>query len=253
MKKGKIRFSIVIPCYNEANFISKTISSIKAQNFKGSTEIIVVDNNSNDKTIEIALKAKVKVVKEKNAGVCFARQTGTKIAQGEIIISTDADTLHSKDWLSNIDKCFNENPKAVAVCGPCKYYDGPWWGKAYTFFLFIPVKLISKITGRPFYITATNTAFKKSAFIKYDTNLTQGGDELDLLDKLRRKGKVIFYYNNPVYTSARRLKRGLFYNLFITFIIYYLLAYNLNRIFKRSIIGMAPAFRENQKNKFKLR
>lgn len=248
MTKDKIRFSVVIPCFNEESYISKTIDSIKKQDYEGNIEIIVVDNNCTDKTVAICKQKNIKIVNEKKAGVCYARNAGTKAASGEIIISTDADTLHSKYWLSNIDKAFKVSNKIVAVCGPCKYFDGPWWGKVYPYLLFIPVKLISKITGRPFYITATNTAFKKSAFKKYNTTLTQGGDELDLLYNLRKKGKVVFYYTNPVYTSARRLNRGLLYNLFITFLIYYLLAYNLNRIFQKSIIGMAPAFRERGAN-----
>lgn len=246
MKKQKFRFSVVIPCYNEQYYLIKTLKSLKAQSYDGSYEIIIVDNNCTDKTVEIAKAFNVKIIKEKTPGVCHAREAGAKNASGEIIISTDADTVHKKDWLKTIDETFANNPGAVAVCGPCRYFDGPWWGKVYPLLLFIPVRIMSGLIGRPFYITATNTAFKKSAFIGYNHSLTQGGDELDLLHNLRKKGKVIFKYSNPVYTSARRLESGLFYNLFVSFLFYYLLAYNINKIFNRTIIGMAPAFRENK-------
>jgi formate hydrogenlyase subunit 3/multisubunit Na+/H+ antiporter MnhD subunit len=76
-------------------------------------------------------------------------------------------------------------------------------------------------------------------------SLTQGGDELDLLRKLRRRGRVVYDHANPTYTSGRRLTRGLVYNLFVTLFVHYLLAYSLNRLFRRRILGSAPAYRDN--------
>jgi hypothetical protein len=50
--------------------------------------------------------------------------------------------------------------------------------------------------------------------------------------------------HNVVTTSARRLQRGLLYNFFVSFLVYYLLAYWLNRLSQRQTFGMAPAFRQ---------
>jgi len=249
MKSSTLRFSVVVPCFNEASYIEKTLKSLKNQDFEGEYEIIIVDNNCTDKTVEIVNKYNVNVVSEKNPGVCFARQAGMEAAKGEIVISTDADTIHSKNWLSIIDKSFNNYSDAVAVCGPCKYFDGPWWGRVYPYLLFFPDYIYSKLIKRPFYITATNTAYNKSKFKGYDTSMTQGGDEMYVLHSIKKKGRVVFNYSNPVFTSARRLKGGLIYNLFVSFIFYYLIAYNVNKLFKRRIIGTAPAFRENMASK----
>ena len=49
-----VRFSVVIPCYNEADYIADTIKSLRAQTFRGGYEIVVVDNNCTDDTVEIA-------------------------------------------------------------------------------------------------------------------------------------------------------------------------------------------------------
>lgn len=248
----KYRFSIVIPCYNEENYIAKTLSSINKQDFTGNYEVIVVDNNCDDKTADIAKKYGAKVVQESKPGVCWARQAGTEIAKGEIIISTDADTTFPINWLASIDARFIKKPKAVAVCAPCHFVDAPLWGKLYSRILFGSIYLIHKLTGFVFYITATNTAFKKSAWEGYNTELPQGGDELDLLRKLRKKGKVIFSNNYAVYTSSRRLENGLLYNIFVTFGYYYLTAYYINRIFKKEVIGSYPAYRENKISKMTL-
>jgi glycosyltransferase involved in cell wall biosynthesis len=243
MSKLRPRFSIVIPCYNEANFISDTLKSLQKQEIDESVELVVVDNNCTDNTIEIAKKFGARIIKEDRSGVCWARQSGTVAARGDIIVSTDADMKFAKDWLSKIDKSFKDNKEIVAVGGPCRYFNGPWW-RSYTYFLFSGSYLYYLIIGHPFYITATNIAFKKSAFVKYNVNLMQGGDELDLLHNLRKKGKVQFNLANPTYTSGRRLTRGLTYNIFVTFCYYYFGAYFINRMFGRSVIGSAPAFRK---------
>jgi hypothetical protein len=53
--------------------------------------------------------------------------------------------------------------------------------------------------------------------------------------------------HNVVTTSARRLQRGLLYNFFVTFLVYYVLAYGLNRLSQRQTFGMAPAFRQERR------
>lgn len=243
MKPPNPRVSIVIPCYNEERFIGRTLESLKKQNYSHGYEVIVVDNNCTDKTVAVAKSYGVRIIRENTPGVCWARQAGTEAANGKIIVSTDADTTFSSNWLQNIEQAFQQNKKCVAVAGPCSFSDGPWWGKIYPKLLFGTVSIFTRIINRPFYITATNIAFKKSAWEQYNTALTQGGDELELLHALEKKGKVVFNNKNPVHTSGRRLEKGLFYNFFMSFLAYYLLAYYLNKLFNRPVLGTAPAYR----------
>jgi hypothetical protein len=142
----------------------------------------------------------------------------------------------------------------VAVAGPCRYQDPSWWAKAYPTLLFGLVTVVYALTGFVFYVSATNIAVRRSAFPGYDLKLTQGGDELDLLRRVRRRGLISWEQQNVVTTSARRLQRGLFYNVFMTFLVYYLLAYWLNRLSQRQTFGMAPAFRqERRRRRWRLR
>jgi glycosyltransferase involved in cell wall biosynthesis len=240
------RFSIVIPCYNEARYIADTVNSLRRQTFGGSYEIIVVDNNCTDDTAEIARGLGVRVVRESNPGVCWARQTGTEESTGEIVISADADTTYAPDWLAKIDQAFGKDVRVVAVTGPCRYVGGPFWGRLYARILFGVVHLVYRVTGRIAYVTATNIAFRRKHWSGYDVNLTQGGDELNLLRDLRARGRVSYVHTNPTYTSSRRLTRGLLYSFFVTLLVYYLLGYLLNRLFKRRVIGMAPAYRNDR-------
>ncbi|MGI8768722.1 MAG: glycosyltransferase [Propionibacteriaceae bacterium] len=241
------RFSVVVPAYNEAAYIGYALQALQRQDYVGDYEIVVVDNNSTDGTGEIAASYGVTVVAEKTPGVCAARQRGTAEARGEIVVSTDADTVQPANWLTRINASFTAGDDVVGVAGPCRYGQPSWWADRYPKILFGAVARIFALTGRVLYISATNTAFRRSAFSGYDTTMTQGGDELDLLRRLRHHGRVVWDRTNVVTTSARRLQNGLFYNLFVSFFCYYLLAYLLNRISSHRLIGIAPAFREDRR------
>ncbi len=240
-----VRFSVVIPCYNEEDYIANAIESIRVQTFDGGCEVIVVDNNCTDRTAEIARDLGAHVVAERCSGVCNARQRGTQVSRGDIVISADADTTYPTSWLENIDKSFRADDRVVAVAGPCRYDDGPLWGRVYGRLLFGLVALVYGLTGRTYYVTATNLAFRREFWPGYDVSLTQGGDELDLLRKLRRSGGVVYDHANPVSTSPRRFARGLLYSIFVTLVVYYLSAYLLNRFFGRRVIGSSPPCRKD--------
>jgi glycosyltransferase involved in cell wall biosynthesis len=234
----------VVPAVNEAADIGRCLASLAAQDIGRDFEVIVVDNNSTDATAAIARAHGATVVFEPHPGVCWARQRGTEIARGDVVVSTDADTTFDAGWLRRIDDAFAREPGIVAVTGPCRWVGGPRWGAIYATTLFGIVHLIFRLTGRVLYASATNIAFRKATWTGYDTHLTQGGDELDLLRRLRAQGPVCFDLGNPTFTSARRLRRGLVYNVFVTCLYYYLLGYALNRIFGRCILGTAPEIRD---------
>ncbi|MFF5289969.1 glycosyltransferase family 2 protein [Paractinoplanes globisporus] len=239
------RFSVVIPCFNEEAYIAEAIRSLQRQEFDGAYEIVVVDNNCTDQTAEIARGLGARVVTEAAPGVCNARQAGTRASSGEIVISADADTTYPPDWLAKIDRGFRSGDDVVAVVGPCRYVDGPAWGPVFARALFGGVGLVYRATGRTLYVSATNIAFRRDQWEGYDVRLTQGGDELDLLRKLRARGRVVYDGGNPTLTSGRRFSRGFFYNVFVSLFLFYFAAYALNRMFGRRVIGSAPAYRDS--------
>jgi glycosyltransferase involved in cell wall biosynthesis len=184
----------------------------------------------------------VRVVDEPEVGVCAARQRGAEAARGDIIVSTDADTVHPANWLRSINANFSDS-SVVAVAGPCRFENAKGWIKGYPGLLFGLVARVFAMTGFVFYVSATNLAMRRTAFPGYDTKQTQGGDELDVLRRIRKRGVVVWDQNNVVTTSPRRLQRGFLYNFFVTFLTYYLMAYALNRLPGRRKLGMAPVVR----------
>ena len=101
-----MRFSIVIPAWNESEHIKATLDAVKTavarQHFSGgmSGEIMVVDNNSSDDTASIATNAGARVVFEPINQIARARNTGAQASQAEWLVFIDADTIVSPELLT---------------------------------------------------------------------------------------------------------------------------------------------------------
>jgi glycosyltransferase involved in cell wall biosynthesis len=100
---SELLFSVVIPTYNRAGFISKTLQSVLDQTYQN-FEIIIVDDGSTDNTGEIVqplLSSKIKYFKIPNSERAAARNFGIKQTRGDYITFLDSDDIYYKDYLSN--------------------------------------------------------------------------------------------------------------------------------------------------------
>lgn len=97
------KLSVIIPAYNEQNYIGDCLKSLKRQSYANS-EIIVVDDGSTDKTLEIAKKLHVLTVTQNHKGPGSARNLGASSAKGEILVFVDADMTFEKDFLRDLTK-----------------------------------------------------------------------------------------------------------------------------------------------------
>ena len=112
------KITIIIPAYNCCKTILQTIEAVKKQEgLIEPPEIIIVDDGSNDKTLEVLNQIKdIKVLSQHNSGPASARNNGAKASTGDILVFTDSDTVPHKDWLKNLTEPF-ENPDIVATTG----------------------------------------------------------------------------------------------------------------------------------------
>lgn len=104
--------STVIVAYNEEKHIENCIKSILGQN-KKSDEVIVVDDGSSDRTLEIARKYPVKVMRTDHQERSRARNIGWQTAKGDIVCFAEADSTFDRDWLCQIERKFSNGAKAV--------------------------------------------------------------------------------------------------------------------------------------------
>ncbi|MEP1145023.1 MAG: glycosyltransferase family 2 protein [Henriciella sp.] len=103
MKLKEELISVIVPAYNAAPFISRTLESILRQTHQN-IEVLVVDDGSKDNTAEIVLAyakidARVSLIQQQNGGVARARNTGIAKARAELIAPCDADDLWAPDKL----------------------------------------------------------------------------------------------------------------------------------------------------------
>ncbi len=92
---AEVVFSVVVPAYNEALFLPRTLQALQRA-LKGvvaAGEIVVVDNNSDDATAQVAREWGARVVFEPVNQISRARNAGARHARGEWLIFVDADTL----------------------------------------------------------------------------------------------------------------------------------------------------------------
>lgn len=118
-----MKVSIVVPVYNEEKYLKNCLESLLNQK-EPAHEIIIVDNNSKDRSAEIARGYPVRVLKEKKQGITYARNKGFNAAKYDIIARCDADVIVKPDWIKKIKKNFNSY-KIDALSGPVIFYDFP--------------------------------------------------------------------------------------------------------------------------------
>jgi len=112
------KVSVIIPCYNQGQYIDEAVDSILAQTFQDFEIIIVNDGSTDEYTINKLMdysKPKTTVINTKNQGVSAARNTGFKIAKGDFIQFLDADDIISQEKFYEQINIFLQIPE-TGVC-----------------------------------------------------------------------------------------------------------------------------------------
>ena len=99
--------SVIVPAYNAEKNINNLIESLLNLDYpKELLEIIIVDNNSDDRTIEIVKQYPVKLLEEKKKQSSYAaRNLGILTAKGDILAFTDADCIADAQWIKKAISC----------------------------------------------------------------------------------------------------------------------------------------------------
>ncbi|HWY78786.1 MAG TPA: glycosyltransferase family A protein [Candidatus Sulfotelmatobacter sp.] len=215
MRESTLRVSVVIPVYNEERYLGACLDSLMKQSIKAD-EIIIVDNNSTDNTVEIAQKYPVKIIHEKKQGIIPTRNYGFNEAKYEIIARTDADTILPPTWIKRIKKTFLDE-QLVGISGPASFYDLPtifkrtWQSKTASIKFIQSYNTIVRQLLRHDCLFGPNFAIRQIAWnmIKNSVCLDDSKvhEDLDLAIHLAPIGKIKFMKTFTVSTSVRRWKR----------------------------------------------
>ena len=198
MKKIAEKISIIIRTKNEERWIEQCLKKIFDQNYDN-FEVILVDNNSKDKTLEKAKKFPVKVIKINKFLPGKAINLGIKKSTGKIIVCLSAHCIPiNNNWLKKIIFALKD-PNVAGVYGrqkPLSYSSD--FDKRDLFNLFGPEK---KIQRKDTFFHNANSAFKKKLWSKipFDEKTKHIEDRIWGNQVINKGYKIIYEPNAPVY------------------------------------------------------
>jgi glycosyltransferase involved in cell wall biosynthesis len=229
-----MKYSVIIPAFNEEASIANAVKSVLGQNVsRKDFEIIVADNDSTDRTATKAREAGAdRVVLEMQHGTNMARNAGYRASRGDIAVFLDADCIAPPDWLSRIDHLL-EDPSVVMVSGPYDYgftgvkdfLDGIWTGMIFPKVPALLELLFGKKAG---IIIEGNFAAPRETIeaIGGIPLLAFWGDGPAIaIPVSRRVGKVLFDPSLRIKSSPRRFENENFLGLAFKYVRAYLKTY----------------------------
>jgi glycosyltransferase involved in cell wall biosynthesis len=206
---GPIFFSLVVPAYNEERYIDKTILSIKELDYpKESLEVIIVDNGSVDKTLEIIGKLspdwfQVFVCQEQ--GVSKAKNKGIEniSAQDGWVIFLDGDSYFEKGFLKELNEFLRRNRNTSLGCGMVSLR--PWPDSRAARFWYHFYNFANRVTKSSRCIQIIRRDLLKD--IRFDEALTFDEDTM-LLRQCKMRSNYFFLRTRKVYSSIRRFGKN---------------------------------------------
>jgi glycosyltransferase involved in cell wall biosynthesis len=208
--------SIVMPAYNEEATIVQTLSSLCHNTTSRKVEIIVVNNNSADRTAELVQSCGVTCHLETTQGITPARNSGLGVARGKYILNADADTIYPKDWIELMIKPLADGNQAAITYGRFSFIPVGSTGR-FTYFFYEYLSDLSRTYNKYFKNEAVNvygfnSGFRREQGLSVDGfNHPPGTNEDGYLAlKLHQKGYGKLYrVTNPkaiVWTTDRRIQ-----------------------------------------------
>lgn len=218
---GKV--SVIIPFRNEADNILNSLKSIEAQDYPVSNyEVIYVNDSSVDNSLELlrssVSKSNIKIIcvpeeYKENLNKKRAVSYGIEHSVGDVIVTTDADCLHSPKWLSTLLAEMDKDTGFVS--GPVEFIR-----EENTFSKLQKIEFAGLVltgagligSGTPVICNAANIAYRRDAFIQaggfaHKYSLSSGDDEL-LMQKISRhtkyKVKFCLHKDALVKTAANK-------------------------------------------------
>jgi glycosyltransferase involved in cell wall biosynthesis len=201
--------SVIVPCFNDGEYIEDAINSVLNQTYK-EIEIIICDDGSNDKnTLNLLRKFEnkgIKVIYQSNQGPSAARNNAISHSSGVYILPLDADDKIGSTYIEDAVAVLDEKPNIGIV-----YCKGLFFGKRNTTWDLPPYNLLSMLTGNIIFVSAL---FRKSDWKKvggFCTEFKIGLEDYDFWLSILELGrevyqipKRLFYYRKK--STSRSLQ-----------------------------------------------
>ena len=187
------KVSIYIPVYNGALYLERSLEAVFQQTIPF-TEIIVIDDGSQDDSVSIAQWYPLKIISHNyNRGVALARNTGVKNCHGELVASIDVDCVLERHWLEKCLPFFDDASVAGVggmLCEPMHKKVADRWRSINL------VQHFGNETRGVVYLSGSNTLYRKSDLVSvglYDPRFRRHHEDIDISERLIRAGKKLIY------------------------------------------------------------
>ena len=211
MKNTTPYFSIIIPTKNEEKLIENCIISVLNQKTTKPYEVILVDTQSKDNTINIVSKYPVKIITETQKGKSVAVKTGSQHAKGNILCFTEADCIVTPHWLNAIEESLSSSPNTVGVTGLYSFFPNTSPYNTLATIILSAGSFFFYVLYKNHAFRGTNFAIKKSIYNKIG-GFNQNMHEMHDVELGLRAGKLGKIHLNPrmkIKTSDRRVNNRL--------------------------------------------
>jgi glycosyltransferase involved in cell wall biosynthesis len=206
--------SIIIPTFNEEKYLPSLIDSVKKQDYND-FEIIVADADSEDKTIEIAKNFDCEIIK---GGLpAKGRNEGAKVANGDLFLFLDADTILPEDFFERALKEFKE--RKLDLASFCLEPETKGKFKKFLFDVFynFPILILEKILAHG----AQAILVKKEIFEKvggFDEEIKFAEDH-SFMRKAKKFGRFGILRKVRVFSSLRRFEKEGFLRTYFKYLL----------------------------------
>lgn len=200
-----MKLSIVVPAFNEEKLLAATLACIhraaRALTAGGwSYELIVCDNNSTDRTAQIARAAGAHVVFEPVNQISRARNAGARAASGEWLLFVDADCSPSPALFSEV---MSEIRKDRCIAGGCTVrLEGAPAAVRFWVMLWNALSRTARWAAGSFFFCEARV-FREAGGFSEDL---YAAEEIDLSRRLKRRGRLRILHRHPLVTSGRKAR-----------------------------------------------
>jgi len=215
--------SVIVACRNEQENLPLLLNSIVKQDYPGGLfEVIIVDDNSTDRSKEIASCftgiSNLIAINNNGKGKKQAIRTGINSSSGILIITTDADCRMGNRWIRTIAAFYEKHKSDMIIC-PVKIEPGQGFFGRFQELEFLSLQGItagSVFSGNATMCNGANLSFTREAYLNHSDNLhfeISSGDDIFLLHSLKKQNKSkILWLESPdtVVTAASSPTVGAF-------------------------------------------
>jgi len=195
-----MKLSVIVPAFNEEKLLGATLACIREATRGFGAELIVCDNNSTDRTAEIARQGGAKVVFEPINQISRARNAGAAVASGDWLVFVDADSFPEPALFADLAEAIASG-RCIGGGATVRFDDADRFSNGAVAVWNAISRGMSWAAGS--FVFCQAAAFRATG--GFSTEL-YASEEIDFSRRLKRLGRLVILHRHPLRTSGRKVR-----------------------------------------------